>query len=239
MLCVSKLILAASFLLMDSEGFSSVIYTDKVGHATIGYGYNLSVHKKEYEYYKDKNITKNKAYFILVKELKNNDTKLLSYEWYKNLNKVRKMVILDLSYNLGLKGLLDFKQFIKAIEDENYSLAIERLQKSKYYFQVGKRAQRNMEFLQFGTCKNYCKEKYNIADALKEVGIELEKHSSVPEFFDEHNLTQENKNKETKKLKECLIDTLMRTKEGQKLLQEFLKRPDNAFCFQDNRLISM
>ncbi|MFP6159189.1 hypothetical protein ACLGBR_03575 [Helicobacter pylori] len=28
------------------------------------------------------------------------------------------MVILDLSYNLGLNGLLKFKQFIKAIEDK-------------------------------------------------------------------------------------------------------------------------
>ncbi|WP_231203707.1 lysozyme [Helicobacter pylori] len=44
MLCLSKLILAASFLIVDSEGFSSSIYTDKTGHPTIGYGYNLSVY---------------------------------------------------------------------------------------------------------------------------------------------------------------------------------------------------
>ncbi len=44
MLCLSKLILAASFLIVDSEGFSPSIYTDKTGHPTIGYGYNLSVY---------------------------------------------------------------------------------------------------------------------------------------------------------------------------------------------------
>ncbi|GAA9084314.1 hypothetical protein HpHA149_03940 [Helicobacter pylori] len=42
------------------------------------------------------------------------------------------MVILDLSYNLGSSGLLKFKQFIKAIEDKNYAMAVERLQKSPY-----------------------------------------------------------------------------------------------------------
>ncbi len=48
------------------------------------------------------------------------------------------MVILDLSYNLGLSGLFKFKQFIKAIEDKNYALAVERLQKSPYFNQVVK-----------------------------------------------------------------------------------------------------
>ncbi len=50
------------------------------------------------------------------------------------------MVILDLSYNLGLNGLLKFKQFIKAIEDKNYALAVERLQKSPYFNQVKKKS---------------------------------------------------------------------------------------------------
>ncbi|WP_229764453.1 hypothetical protein [Helicobacter pylori] len=51
------------------------------------------------------------------------------------------MVILDLSYNLGLSGLFKFKQFIKAIEDKNYALAVERLQKSPYSNQVRKKRQ--------------------------------------------------------------------------------------------------
>ncbi|WRF04535.1 lysozyme [Helicobacter pylori] len=46
-LCLSKLILAESFLIVDSEGFSLSIYTDKTGHPTIGYGYNLSVYSYE------------------------------------------------------------------------------------------------------------------------------------------------------------------------------------------------
>ncbi len=63
MLCLSKLILAASFLIVDSEGFSLSIYTDKTGHPTIGYGYNLSVYS-----YEGKRITK--AYGLLTDILK-------------------------------------------------------------------------------------------------------------------------------------------------------------------------
>nr|WP_229763104.1 lysozyme [Helicobacter pylori] len=72
------------------------------------------------------------------------------------------MVILDLSYNLGLSGLLKFKQFIKAIENKNYALAVERLQKSPCSNQVRKRASRNMEILKLGGCEKHCKKKYTI-----------------------------------------------------------------------------
>lgn len=65
MFCLSKLILAASFLIVDSEGFSPSIYTDKTGYLTIGYGYNLSVYS-----YESKRITK--AYGLLTDILKEN-----------------------------------------------------------------------------------------------------------------------------------------------------------------------
>ncbi|GAA9388133.1 lysozyme [Helicobacter pylori] len=117
-----------------------------MGHPTIGYGYNLSVYS-----YESKRITK--AYRLLTDILKENHKALLSYGWYKNLDAMRRMVILDLSYNLGLSGLLKFKQFIKAIEDKNYALAVERLQKSPYFNQVRKRASRNMEILKLEGCK--------------------------------------------------------------------------------------
>lgn len=118
-----------------------------MGHPTIGYGYNLSVYS-----YESKRITK--AYGLLTDILKENHKALLSYGWYKNLDAMRRMVILDLSYNLGLSGLLKFKQFIKAIENKNYALAVERLQKSPYSNQVRKRASRNMEILKLGVAKN-------------------------------------------------------------------------------------
>ncbi|WP_238550529.1 glycoside hydrolase family protein [Helicobacter pylori] len=185
MLCLIKLILAASFLIVDSEGFSPSIYTGKTGHPTIGYGYNLSVYS-----YENKRITKPQAYGLLTDILKENHKALLSYGWYKNLDAMRRMVILDLSYNLGLSGLFKFKQFIKVIEDKNYALAVEWLQKSPYFNQVKKRALRNMEILKLGGCEKHCKKKYTIEKVIKEMGLELKSKSVMPYFFNEYNLTK-------------------------------------------------
>ncbi len=200
---------------MDSEGFSPSIYTDKTGHPTIGYGYNLSVYS-----YEGKRITK--AYGLLTDILKENHKALLSYEWYKNLDAMRKMVILDLSYNLGLNGLLKFKQFIKAIEDKNYALAVERLQKSPYFNQVKKRASRNMEILKLGGCEKHCKKKYTIEKVIKEIGLELKSKSVMPYFFNEYDLTKNANRKEPKRLRSQIISILMKTPKGREILKEYL-----------------
>ncbi|MGL2368850.1 glycoside hydrolase family protein [Helicobacter pylori] len=211
------MILAASFLIVDSEGFSPSIYTDRKGHPTIGYGYNLSVYS-----YESKRITKPQAYELLTDILKENRKALLSYGWYKNLDAMRRMVILDLSYNLGLSGLLKFKQFIKAIEDKNYALAVERLQKSPYSNQVRKRASRNMEILKLGGCEKHCKKKYTIEKVIKEVGLELKSKSVMPYFFNEYNLTKNANREEPERLRKQVISILMRTPKGREILKEYL-----------------
>ncbi|GAA7554902.1 hypothetical protein VN0057_05640 [Helicobacter pylori] len=202
-------------MIVDSERFSLSVYTDKTGHPTIGYGYNLSVYS-----YEGKRITK--AYGLLTDILKENYKALLSYGWYKNLDAMRRMVILDLSYNLGLNGLLKFKQFIKAIENKNYALAVERLQKSPYFNQVKKRASRNMEILKLGGCEKHCKKKYTIEEVIKEVGLELKSKSVMPYFFNEYDLTKNANRKEPERLRSQIISILMRTPKGREILKEYL-----------------
>ncbi|WP_310793458.1 glycoside hydrolase family protein [Helicobacter pylori] len=209
------MILAASFLIVNSERFSPSVYTDKTGHPTIGYGYNLSVYS-----YEGKRITK--AYGLLTDILKENYKAILSYGWYKNLDAMRRMVILDLSYNLGLNGLLKLKQFIKAIEDKNYALAVERLQKSPYFNQVKKRASRNMEILKLGGCEKHCKKKYTIEKVIKEVGLELKSKSVMPYFFNEYDLTKNANREEHERLRSQIISVLMKTPKGREILKEYL-----------------
>ncbi|WP_240668705.1 hypothetical protein [Helicobacter pylori] len=132
------------------------------------------------------------------------------------------MVILDLSYNLGLNGLLKFKQFIKAIEDKNYALAVERLQKSPYFNQVKKRASRNMEILKLGGCEKHCKKKYTIEKVIKEVGLELKSKSVMPYFFNEYDLTKNANREESERLRSQIISILMKTPKGREILKEYL-----------------
>ncbi|WP_423750126.1 lysozyme [Helicobacter pylori] len=181
----------------------------------MGYGHNLSVYS-----YEGKRITK--AYGFLTDILKENYKALLSYGWYKNLDAMRRMVILDLSYNLGLSGLLKFKQFINAIEDKNYALAVERLQKSPYFNQVKKRASRNMEILKLGGCEKHCKKKYTIEKVIKEVGLELKSKSVMPYFFNEYDLTKNTNREELERLRSQIISILMKTPKGREILKEYL-----------------
>ncbi|MFP6300956.1 lysozyme [Helicobacter pylori] len=167
-----------------------------------------------------KRITK--AYGFLTDILKENHKALLSYGWYKNLDAMRRMVILDLSYNLGLNGLLKFKQFIKAIENKNYALAVERLQKSPYFNQVKKRASRNMEILKLGGCEKHCKKKYTIEKVIKEMGLELKSKSVMPYFFNEYDLTKNTNREEPERLRSQIISILMKTPKGREILKEYL-----------------
>ncbi|MFA4821850.1 lysozyme [Helicobacter pylori] len=167
-----------------------------------------------------KRITK--AYGFLTDILKENYKAILSYGWYKNLDAMRKMVILDLSYNLGLSGLLKFKQFIKAIEDKNYALAVEGLQKSPYFNQVKKRASRNMEILKLGGCEKHCKKKYTTEKVIKEMGLELKSKSVMPYFFNEYDLTKNANREEPERLRSQIISILMKTPKGREILKEYL-----------------
>ncbi len=129
---------------------------------------------------------------------------------------------MDLSYNLGLSGLFKFKQFIKAIEDKNYALAVERLQKSPYSNQVRKRASRNMEILKLGGCEKHCKKKYTIEKVIKEVGLKLKSKSVMPYFFNEYDLTKNANREEPERLRKWVIFILMRTPKGREILKEYL-----------------
>ncbi|WP_390468026.1 lysozyme family protein [Helicobacter pylori] len=209
------MILAASFFDSGFRGVFAFHLYRQTGYPTIGYGYNLSVYS-----YEGKRITK--AYGLLTDILKENYKVLLSYGWYKNLDAMRRMVILDLSYNLGLNGLLKFKQFIKAIEDKNYALAVERLQKKSVFQSSEKRASRNMEILKLGGCEKHCKKKYTTEEVIKEMGLELKSKSVMPYFFNEYDLTKNANREEPERLRSQIISILMRTPKGREILKEYL-----------------
>jgi lysozyme len=56
------------------------------------------------------------------------DTRL---SWWKDLDEVRALVILDMCYNLGIDGLLGFKNTLALIQAKRYSEAADRLLISK------------------------------------------------------------------------------------------------------------
>ncbi|WP_298769867.1 hypothetical protein [uncultured Shewanella sp.] len=86
-------------------------------------------------------ITTEEALYLL-----DNDIDLVELQLMRNidfigrLDEIRKVVLCDMAFNLGITGLLKFKRMLKAIELGNYQVAADEMLQSKWARQVGQRA---------------------------------------------------------------------------------------------------
>lgn len=123
------------------EGKKNKPYKDSVGKLTIGIGRNLE----------DKGLTDDECFYLLrndIKEVKNQLSRNLS--WFSNLDLIRKKVLIDMGFNLGIPGLLRFKKFLSFIKTGNFEKAAEEMLDSKWAEQVGKRAERLSKMMATG-----------------------------------------------------------------------------------------
>lgn len=115
------------------EGFRGRPYTDTTGHTTIGYGRNLD----------DNPLTESEAEVLLVNDLQRTHEQLLRrLPIYATLNEIRRDVLLELGFQLGVSGLLRFSRMLRALEYQRWEEAAWELMDSKYAKQVPERASR-------------------------------------------------------------------------------------------------
>lgn len=62
--------------------------------------------------------------------------------WYAESTFVTKVILINMTFNLGMVGLLKFKNTLAYIKDKNYVSAAANMRKSLWYQQVGNRAKR-------------------------------------------------------------------------------------------------
>jgi lysozyme len=67
-----------------------------------------------------------------------------------NLDSVRKAVVMDMLFNLGVNKFKMFKKMIKAIENGDYNLAAEEMIDSEWYRQVGYRSKKLVDMMRSG-----------------------------------------------------------------------------------------
>lgn len=108
-------------MLKRHEGLRLHPYRDTVGKLTIGYGHNLS----------DNGITQREADMLLHDDLLVLERQLPAYPWFAKLNPTRQAVIIDMAFNLGVAGLLQFTGMIAAIEADDYAQAAAEILDSK------------------------------------------------------------------------------------------------------------
>jgi lysozyme len=119
--------------LRRDEGVRLKPYKDTVGKLTIGIGRNLD----------DVGISNVEADTLL----KNDVTRAMAdldkhLPWWATLDDARRGVLVNMAFNLGIHGLLGFKNTLRMIETGRYNDAADNMLQSKWATQVGVRAQR-------------------------------------------------------------------------------------------------
>lgn len=113
------------------EGYRDRVYLDTVGKRTIGYGWNID----------DTPICREAAEIQLKYKLAECEKELTkALDFYPNLTQARKEVLINMCFNLGLQGLLGFKNTLRLMGQSRHEEAAAQMLKSKWAEQVGQRA---------------------------------------------------------------------------------------------------
>lgn len=130
--------------LLRDEGLVTHAYADSLGYLTIGVGRLIDKRKGG-------GITKEEALFLLANDVDKVvgelDTKL---PWWRTLSETRQRVLVNMGFNLGVGGLIGFKNTLEMIRTGRYSEAATAMLRSKWAKQVGARATRLSEMMRNG-----------------------------------------------------------------------------------------
>lgn len=128
-------------ILRSHEGYRQFPYKDTRGHLTVGIGRNLET----------VGINQDEATEMLANDIINCDCALTKYfPCYSELNDARKVVLIDMCFNMGIAGLLKFKNMIEALKHKEYKLAAKEMLDSEWAGQVGKRATFDANIMESG-----------------------------------------------------------------------------------------
>lgn len=105
-------------------------YHDTVGKLTIGYGRNLT----------DRGISREEAELMFSNDLAEAIADAESLPYYTRLDPVRKLVVCDMVFNLGLTKFRNFVKLNAALGRGDYVRAAHEMYDSKWYRQVERRA---------------------------------------------------------------------------------------------------
>lgn len=134
--------------LIINEGCKLTPYRDSLGRMSIGVGRCIDTNPFSPEELKavgawEKGITKNAAFMLLRNDIAKVKNDLNQFTFIPLLNKNRQFVLIDMCFQLGIKGLKGFKKALTAIALGNWQTAHDEILDSRYAKQTPKRAKRN------------------------------------------------------------------------------------------------
>jgi len=111
-----------------NEGFVGTVYKDTEGFDTIGYGTKLPLSKEEAEVLAEMRLK------AKIKELEQKEP------FVNKLPLDKQEVVVEMSYQMGVNGVLKFKKMWKALKVEDYDTAAKEMLDSRWYVQTPNRA---------------------------------------------------------------------------------------------------
>lgn len=115
--------------LRQDEGLELMPYRDTRGFLTIGIGTKLP-------------LTEEEAYMLAEHRLKQKTNEVKIMLSHLEIDNKAWDILINMAYNLGTEGLLKFKKMIRALEKQDYKTASLEMIDSKWYNQVGVRAEK-------------------------------------------------------------------------------------------------
>ena len=113
------------------EGFRSKVYQCTEGYDTIGFGFAI----------KDLVLDEDIAEMILMRKLEDLMKRIQKkFDWWKSAESDVKDVVVEMTYQLGVKGFSSFRKTIDHLENKRYGKASAEMLDSRWAIQTPNRA---------------------------------------------------------------------------------------------------
>lgn len=123
--------------LKGDEGVKPQAYQDHLGFWTIGVGRLIDSRKG------GSGLRPYEIDFLLQNDIDDRIEQLTRrLPWFQNLDDARRGVLLNMAFQLGVDGLMEFKNTLSLVEQGKYREAAENMLKSKWATQTPARANR-------------------------------------------------------------------------------------------------
>jgi lysozyme len=130
--------------LIREEGAESCAYQDSLGYWTIGVGRLIDSRKGG-------GLSNEEIDMLLDNDIKRNyEAVLKALPWIEKLSDQRQAVLIEMAFQMGVSGLLQFKRTLGSIEDGQYGEAAVEMLDSLWAQQTPERAKRLSKQMESG-----------------------------------------------------------------------------------------
>ena len=128
------------------EGVKYEVYNDHLGYATFGVGHLITAHDPEYGWSLGTAVDEDRVIAAFEEDCESvlRDCNIL-YEDFDDLPSEAQQVIANMMFNLGRPRLSKFAGMKRGVDSKDWDAAADEMVDSRWYRQVGPRAERLVE----------------------------------------------------------------------------------------------